>query len=339
MAVTIKDVAALAGVSPSTVSRTCNNNPSISRETRERVLAAMRKLGYEPPATAATAQAVKILGIILPPSARETFENSFFLEVIRGISRVCNSCKYISTIITGENYDEITAAIRTMTDNDVISGFIVAYSITDDPVIEYLHKEGLKHVLIGKASKYAEQTVYVDNDNILAGKEATEYLIGLGHKKIAYLGSSNSLVFSAERKQGYMLSLISHGLSFDPDCCIEADSIENATDKVKKLFSSDSIPTAIVVSDDIFAAATERVCSRMSISVPGSLSIISFNNSLLARLTSSQLTSIDINPFRLGAESAEQLISLIGSHESYAKKIIIPHRLTERSSCAPPPEG
>lgn len=115
--------------------------------------------------------------------------------------------------------------------NDVISGFIVAYSITDDPVIEYLHNEGLKHVLIGKASKYSEQTVYVDNDNILAGKEATEYLIGLGHKKIAYLGSSNSLVFSAERKQGYMLSLISHGLSFVPEYCLEADSIEKPRTK------------------------------------------------------------------------------------------------------------
>ena len=74
------------------------------------------------------------------------------------------------------------------------------------------------------------------------------------------------------------------------------------------------------MSDDIFAAATERACARMSISVPDRLSIISFNNSLLARLTSSQLTSIDINPFRLGTESAEQLISLIGSHESCAKK-------------------
>lgn len=92
------------------------------------------------------------------------------------------------------------------------------------------------------------------------------------------------------------------------------------------------------MSDDIFAAATERAFARMSISVPDRLSIISFNNSLLARLTSSQLTSIDINPFRLGTESAEQLISLIGSHESCAKKIIIPHRLTIRSSCAPPPE-
>lgn len=334
MAVTIKDVAALAGVSPSTVSRTCNNNPSISRETRERVLEAMRTLGYEPPAPAATAQAVRILGIILPPSARETFENSFFLEVIRGISSVCNSCRYISTIITGENYDEIIAAIRTMTDNDVISGFIVAYSITDDPVTDFLHNEGLKYVLIGKASKYSEQTVYVDNDNILAGKEATEYLIALGHKKIAYLGSSGSLVFSAERKQGYMLSLISHGIGFEPNYCIEADGIENVADKVRKLFSAGSVPTAIVVSDDIFAVAVERVCAEMSIPVPGRLSIISFNNSLLARLTSSQLTSIDINPFRLGTESAEQLISLIESPESDAKKIIIPHKLTIRNSCS-----
>ena len=334
MAVTIKDVAAFAGVSPSTVSRTCNNNPSISKETREKVLNAMQKLGYEPSSSASSAQSIKILGIILPPSARETFENSFFLEVIRGISSICNSRQYISTIITGENYDEIISAVKTMTDNDIISGFIVAYSITDDPVVEYLHKEGLKYVLIGKASKYTDQTVYVDNDNILAGKEATEYLIGLGHKNIAYIGNKNSLIFSAERKQGYMLSLISHGLKFTSDSCIEADTIEDVTVSVKKMLEGENVPTAMVVSDDIFAVAVEKVCGEMNIAVPEDLSIISFNNSILARLTAYQLTSIEINSFRLGTESAAQMIKLIEDPDSEAKKIIIPHKLTIRDSCS-----
>lgn len=333
MAVTIKDVAALAGVSPSTVSRTCNNNPSISKETREKVKDAMEKLGYEPPTSSISSQSVKIIGIILPPSTRETYENSFFLEVIRGVSQVCNSMQYISTIITGENYDEILMAIRNMTDNDVISGFIVSYSVIDDPVVEYLHQEGLKYVLIGKASKYIEQTVYVDNDNILAGKEATEYLIKLGHKNIAYIGSKSNMVFSAERKQGYMLSLISHGLDYDKNNCIEVDDVEQGKDVVKSLLQRDNAPTAMVVSDDIFAAMVERVCVEMNMSVPKDLSIISFNNSLLARLTSSQLTSIEINSFQLGTESATQIINHIETPNLDATKIIIPHKLAERNSC------
>ena len=85
MAVTIKDVAALAGVSPSTVSRTCKNNPSISEETKERVRRAMTELGYEPnfQASNLATQNSRTIGIILPPSQKETFENAFFLEAIR----------------------------------------------------------------------------------------------------------------------------------------------------------------------------------------------------------------------------------------------------------------
>ena len=113
MAVTVKDVAALAGVSPSTVSRVCKNNPSISKETREKVRRAMAKLGYEP-ATQANASAPKArqIGIILPPSPREVYENSFFLEVIRGISQFCNQRQYASTIVTGQDEQEILQAIR-----------------------------------------------------------------------------------------------------------------------------------------------------------------------------------------------------------------------------------
>ena len=89
MAVTIKEVAALAGVSPSTVSRTCKNNPSISEETKERVRRAMAQLGYEPnfQASNLASQNSRAIGIILPPSEKEAFENPFYLEVIRGISQ------------------------------------------------------------------------------------------------------------------------------------------------------------------------------------------------------------------------------------------------------------
>ena len=92
MAVTIKDVAALAGVSPSTVSRTCKNNPSISEETKERVRKAMIELGYEPnfQASNLASQNSRTIGIILPASAKEVYENSFYLEAVQGISHYCN---------------------------------------------------------------------------------------------------------------------------------------------------------------------------------------------------------------------------------------------------------
>ena len=112
-----------------------------------------------------------------------------------------------------------------------------------------------------------------------------------------------------------------------------------AKDNVKALRSYDKLllseerPTAVLVSDDILALSLERICMEANISIPEDLSILSFNNSLFARLTSPQLTSIDINSGQLGMEAATQMISHIENPSLPATKIIVPHQLIERDSC------
>lgn len=338
MAVTLKEVAALAGVSPSTVSRTCKDHPSISEETKEKVRRAMAELGYEPgvPLTQEnfSSQPVRTIGVILPPSHKETYENSFYLEVIRGISQFCNRRNYTNTVITGQDEEETLQAIRAMARSSQADGFILLYSRQPDPILEYLYTEGLLYVLIGKAYQYANQTIYIDNDNSLAGQEATEYLIRLGHKKIAYLGSDSSLMFSADRKAGYQLALALHQLPVRPEYCVEIPSVpKDASACIRRLLTEPDPPTAAVVSDDILAVALGQACLEKGLSIPGDLSIISFNNSLFARLTSPQLTSIDVNSFQLGIEAASQAINHIENPNLMATKIIVPHRLVERNSC------
>ena len=336
MAVTIKDVAALAGVSPSTVSRTCKNNPSISEETKEKVRKAMLELGYEPnfQASNLASQNSRTIGIILPASAREVYENSFYLEAVRGISHYCNQRQYMTTIVTGQDETELLQAVQSMSRSGKVDGFIVLYSRKDDPVIDYLFNEGLLYVLIGKATQYTNQSVYIDNDNLLAGEEAAEYLYQLGHRRIAYLGTDSSLIFSADRKNGYQLALAKHGLPIRPEYCVEVSNIsQGGTEKIASLLLQEESPTAIVVSDDILAVSLERVCMQNHVSIPDDLSIISFNNSLFARLTSPQLTSIDINSNQLGIEAATQMISHIENPKLVATKIIVPHHLIERDSC------
>lgn len=336
MAVTIKDVAALAGVSPSTVSRTCKDNPSISKETKEKVRRAMQELGYEPnfQTGSPSGQGTRTIGIILPPSTREAYENPFYLEIIRGISQFCNGRQYISTIITGQNPEEILEAIQMMVRSSQVDSFIVLYSRQDDRIVDYLYNEGLLYVLIGKAHQYANQTIYIDNDNLLAGQEATEYLCNLGHKKIAYLGSESSLMFSADRKAGYQLALLKHGLTINPEFCIEVEEVSmDHYEPIQELLKKKGRPTAIVVSDDILAVSLEKVCIQYGLSIPEDLSIISFNDSLFARLTSPQLTSINVNSFQLGIEAASQIINHTENPNLLATKIIVPHSLVERSSC------
>ena len=336
MAVTIKDVAALAGVSPSTVSRTCKNNPSISEETKERVRKAMAELGYEPnfQASNLASQNSRTIGIILPASAKEVYENSFYLEAIQGISHYCNGRQYMTTIVTGQDEAEILDAVRSMSRSGKVDGFIILYSKKDDPVIDYLFNEGLLYILIGKARQYTNQTIYIDNDNLLAGREAAEYLYQLGHRRIAYLGSDSSLMFSADRKAGYQLALASHQLPVRPEYCVEVKNVsENNEEAIRGLLMQKDRPTAILVSDDILAVSLERVCLENHLAIPEDLSIISFNNSLFARLTSPQLTSIDIGAGQLGSEAASQIINHIENPNLLATKIIVPHHLIERDSC------
>ena len=337
MAVTIKDVAALAGVSPSTVSRVCNDNPSISKETRERVRKAMAQLGYElnpAPAPMQESRAIRMVGIILPASQRETYDNSFYLEAIRGVSKYCNMHGAASMIITGRDDREVLSALENVRSGGQADGFILLYSKRNDPVVEYLVEHGLLYVLIGKPSQNETPTICIDNDNLLAGREAADYLYDLGHRRMAYLSSGDTYLFSADRKSGFQLSMLQHGLAIREEDCVELEGLrEDSADKLRALLEREDRPTAVVVSDDLLAVALERVCVQMGLSIPDDLSIISFNNSLLAQLTTPQLTSVDVNSLQLGYEAASQIANHADNPNLMASKIIVPHRIVVRGSC------
>lgn len=336
MAVTIRDVAALAGVSPSTVSRTCKNNPSISEETKEKVRMAMAQLGYEPnfQASSLASQTPRTIGIVLPVSERFIYVNSFFLEIIAGINQYCNSHQYTTTLITGQTEEEVLQVIRSMLRSGQAESFILLYSKQKDSITEFLYNEGLLFAMIGKAYQFANQTIYVDTDNILAGQEATEYLYQLGHRKIGYIGYENNLLFSSDRKYGYQLAHFEHELPLNPAYFIEIeDSFKEMPQTLNDLLRSTERPTAFVVTDDFLGVALERCCREAGLSIPEDLSIISFNNSLFAQMTLPPLTSIDINCLQLGIEAAVQIINHLENPNLAATKTIVPHRIVERESC------
>lgn len=341
MAVTIKDIAAAAGVSPSTVSRTCKDSPSISRDTKERIRRIMAQMGYEPNFEAEPSEAFsKIIGIILPSSQRDVYENAFHLEIIRGIGQFCNQRRYVNTVITGEDDAEVLDAIQSMVANTQADGFILLYSKKDCPVAAYLRSEGLLHIIVGKAAQSANQTIYIDNDNALAGEEATDYLYEMGHRRIAYFGVSNAMLFSAERKRGYQMSLLKHGITPREGDCVEIDTLNDSYEPaLKALLTAPDRPTAVLVSDDILAVVLEQFCSKLGLRIPKDLSIVSFNNSLFSRITNPPLTTVDVNPYQLGIEAASQTINHIENPNLLATKIIVPHQLIVRESCCPPPEN
>lgn len=336
MAVTVKDVARLAGVSPSTVSRVCNNNPAISKETRDRVQKAIAELGYVLPMVQETSAPIttRHIGIVLPPSVKEAYENTFYLKAIRGISQVCNQRLVTLSVVTGKDYEEVLQSVQTLHRSGKIDGFILLYSRKTDIVVDYLCEQGLLYVVVGKPNELANQTICIDNDNLLAGREATDYLYNLGHRRIGYIGSKNDFMYSAERHAGYKLSLLLHDLTVRADYCIEMESVNSSNaEDLRHLLQNEDHPTAFVVSDDMLALALERICSQMRLSIPNDISIIAFNNSLYAQLASPQLTAVDINSVLLGQEAANQIINHAENPNLTTTKIIVPHKIIERDSC------
>lgn len=336
IAVTIKDVARLAGVSPSTVSRVCNDSPAISPETKELVQKAIDQLGYALPSKSdpLSSQPIKSVGIVLPPSDKEAYENTFYLKAIRGISQICNQRQVASTVITGGDYPEILHSIRTLYQSGTLDGFILLYSRKHDIVIDYLCNQGLLYVIVGRADELPGQTICIDNDNLLAGREATDYLYNLGHRRIGYLGCSNDFLYTADRKAGYQLSMFLHQLPNREDHCIELNSkgMGNAA-LLRDLLSQPDRPTAFVVSDDMLALTLAQVCFQSGLSIPGDISIIAFNNSFYAQLSAPQLTTVDISSYQLGQQAAVQIISHAENPNLDATKIIVPHKIVERDSC------
>jgi DNA-binding LacI/PurR family transcriptional regulator len=128
--------------------------------------------------------------------------------------------------------------------------------------------------------------------------------------------------------------MLQHDLALNKNYVIEVEDVylDECEDLLTMLKSEDR-PTAIVVSDDILAVSLERVCMQCGLSIPEDISIISFNDSLFAKLTHPPLTSINVNSSQLGIEAASQLINHIENPNLVATKIIVPHSLVERESC------
>ena len=144
---------------------------------------------------------------------------------------ISNKKQYTLLVITGETDEELIRSIKA----SEADGFIFLYSNIDDLIINYMYEQKLLFVLIGKATKMINDTIYVDNDNVQAAKEACEYLISLGHNKIAYIGTDNYKVFSSDRKAGYLLALSEHNIEYNPNYCLEfALNSEEKYNKLKR---------------------------------------------------------------------------------------------------------
>jgi DNA-binding LacI/PurR family transcriptional regulator len=221
-----------------------------------------------------------------------------------------------------------------------VDGVILLYSNVDDQVITYLKEQRFPFVLIGKPYIDIEEITHVDNDNVRAAKEATEYLIRYGHEKIGFIGGSPELMVTVDRVTGYKQALQNAGLTIRNDYTIHEEFLrEGGQGAVRELMALEHPPTALVVADDFMTLGVLNTLDELGISVPEDISIVSFNNVLLAELARPPLTSVDINIFELGYQASKNLIVMVENNNEPTKRLIISHKIIERLSCTKPNPG
>lgn len=336
MSVTIKDVAREANVAPSTVSRVISDSPRISEQTKRKVRKVMEELGYHLNynARVLVSQSTQTIGIVTKVSSDHSFDNPFFSQMLRGISDACHEEDYSIYLTTGNTEEAIYNEVVKMVQGKRVDGVIVLYSREDDKVVPYLRDCQFPFVLIGKPVSQTSETMFVDNDNIQASKEATEYLMNLGHERIGFIGGNSHFEVARDRLEGFRQALANGELVEDEKIMKNIQSaFADADQVVDELLSDPDPPTGLVITDDYNALTVMRSLTAKGLKLPEDMSIIGFNNTMIARLSTPALTTVDTQSFQLGHESARNLIELLNRPDMIKKSVIIPTVIIERDSC------
>ncbi|SIS40614.1 LacI family DNA-binding transcriptional regulator [Salimicrobium flavidum] len=336
MSVTIKDVAKEANVAPSTVSRVIADSPRISPATKKKVRKVMDEMGYymNYNARVLVRQSTQTIGVVMKHSSSHSFDNPFFSELLSGISKACQENDYSLNLTTGESEEAIFQDVVKMVQGKRVDAIVVLYSKEDDKVVPYLMQQDFPFVMIGKPLLDASNVMYVDNDNVQASNEATDYLIQLGHERIAIVGGEADFEVTKARVEGYEKALTTHGCRQSEEYIkYRRDGSYDGTVIVKELLELPEPPTALVVMDDFHALSIITALGEAGLSVPEDMSVISFNNTIVSRLSSPALTTVDTNADQLGYYSAETLIDKLRKPEMMNKSLVIPTNIVERESC------
>ncbi|HKJ66555.1 MAG TPA: LacI family DNA-binding transcriptional regulator [bacterium] len=335
----LRDVARYAGVSTATVSRVLNSPEKVSAPTRAKVIAAISKLGYRPNRVArrlsGRKDAARMISLIIPD-----IQNPFYSFVARGVEDVANQndCTLILGNADGNASKEETYlnVVRAESVDGIIAPPI---DQSKDSIVVRLVQEGIPVVSIDGPLHHVEvDSVYVDN--MKGSAEAVQYLIQLGHHRIAILcGPLNYLGFK-ERFGGYkqamaanQIPLVERYLKFGQS------SQEMGRILAEELLALETPPTAIFTSDNLFTAGAMEAMYSLGLSIPNDVSIIGFDDIPVMRSYNPPLTAVRQSAYNLGNTAAELLFERIKHPGRKSEKIILEPELIVRDSCGSVPEN
>lgn len=333
---TIKDVARLAGVSPSAVTIAVHGKPGVSSKTKERILQAARELGWSPnqAAQSLSGRAVHTVGLVIARPARMLGLEPFYMEFISGIESVLGrrSC---SLLLRLTEHEEEVAVHREWWQANRVNGSILVDLRIDDPRIPALSSIGLPAVAVGHPSLAGPFTA-VWTDDAAATVEAVRYLAALGHRRIARISGPAELGHSEIRTRAFTETAEELGVSART---VVADfSADQGGRACRTLLLSAERPTAIVFDNDIMAVTALGVAAEFGLSVPRDLSLLAWDDSQLCQLTRPTLSAMQHDIFSFGADVAETLFDVMAGREAVSHAAQVPG-LVPRASVGPPPQG
>ena len=326
----ITDVARRAKVSITTVSRVINKIPTVNKEIVARVEEAVSFLKFKPNLTAqrlAKGTVSSAIGFVIP-GFPGIFHSFYAVELMRGIGHGCETQRLdlIFHITDGRNPIKSNYA----------GGLIFADIIENRSQVENAVSEGIPALVINHVVKDLEVSC-IAVDNVVGGEKAAEYLISLGHKRIATVSGNMQTQAGIDRFEGFQKTLTKHGISFEPEYFYKGDySRRSARMAAERFFALDNPPTAIFAASDDMALEIISVAMENGIKIPEDISVIGFDDNPAGLFGPVALTTVKQPLFAMGEEAVKIIHDIMqGKQANFVHKLLVPE-LIVRESCGAP---
>jgi DNA-binding LacI/PurR family transcriptional regulator len=331
---TIKDVARIADVSPSTVSRVISDNPNISQETKDKVKKIMDEQNYYPNeiARSLVKQKTNTIGLVMSRPTDRAFANPFFSEIIRGIARIAKSRHYNLLISAAEDYYSEYEETVNLVKNSRVDGLILMASRVNDELLKSLQSLNKPFVLIGRSPEY-KNIPRVDNDNIRSAYKMVNFLLEKNYKKISIISGPAEYIVSQDRIQGYKDALNEYNLAYDENMVHYTDfSYDVGYQTTEKILNSRQDVEIIFALDDLLAVSSVNCIKDNNLNIPNDIGVVGFNDQPISTYIEPDLTTVKIPILEMGRKATKMLIKMIDQTDYAGEKIIIPTDLVLRET-------
>jgi LacI family transcriptional regulator len=331
--VTLKDVAAAAKVSRATAARALNSYGYVGDDTSARVLEVADSLGYR---ANRVAQALRRGQLPLVGFLPGDIQNPFFARIAHDLEAELRKQGHNLVIASSEESveqeRELLESLRSLS----VRGFILApTSASDNQHIVKLARDGAPIVLIDRVAENVRcDSVVVDNEG--GAREAVNYLVENGHRRIAILRDESRIFTAQERFAGYRNALEAHGLGVDDSLVnVSRSTVEHAIEATIRLFSRREKPTALFTVDSLMTQGALLALRSMGLSIPREVSLVGFDDFDLATFTDPQITVVAQPIAEIGPRAAALLIERLEGKKAAPRHVRFPTRLVVRGSVAP----